>query len=482
MTNPSVKAASPVAALLAITFLVITFLVIPQLADAEPNGSADEGGWYRRSGDIVVRLQPINRVSAAAPKPISRRPTRPSLPAPPITTQPPTTQPPNDPDLVWGQDDTPPSPSWTKPGLYQPYRDPVYGLDLQRVTTADGTRFDRNTYSRRQAENTDGTLFLTYHGNAEYRVYNRSDGSLLRALDIGPGAEPQWHPTEADTMRHIAGDNASIGDLAYYETNVRTGQRTQIADLTARIQARYPAALYLQDRDEGSPSADGNRSAWILYDGSENPIGLVHYDLASDRILGMADIYDGAGRLDWVSTSPSGRYVMAGHAEGTYVYDADLQNRREVYNGADHSDIAIAADGRDTYVFQNFGSDADAGWLVAVDLETLARTRLFDLYGTDGNTSIHISGKGYNKPGWVLVSTYNCKVPGAWSCEKVMAVELAPQGRVLNLAHTYNCGDNYWTETHAVVNRDFTRVYFNSDGGSCGIDAEVYLIDLPSFS
>ena len=33
-----------------------------------------------------------------------------------------------------------------------------------------------------------------------------------------------------------------------------------------------------------------------------------------------------------------------------------------------------------------------------------------------------------------------------------------------------NCGDNYWTETHVVVNRSFTRIYFNSDAGSRGID------------
>ena len=59
-----------------------------------------------------------------------------------------------------------------------------------------------------------------------------------------------------------------------------------------------------------------------------------------------------------------------------------------------------------------------------------------------------------------------------------MAVELAT-GLVVNLAHTYNCGDDYWTETHAVVNRSFTRIYFNSDAGSCGIDAEVYELTVP---
>ena len=102
------------------------------------------------------------------------------------------------------------------------------------------------------------------------------------------------------------------------------------------------------------------------------------------------------------------------------------------------------------------------------------------MYG-GANTSIHVSGKGYNKPGWVVVSSYNCKNLGAWTCEKVMAVEIAEAGRVLNLAHTYNCGTNYWTEPHAVVNRDFTRIYFNTDHGSCGIDAEVMMLTVPDF-
>ena len=117
---------------------------------------------------------------------------------------------------------------------------------------------------------------------------------------------------------------------------------------------------------------------------------------------------------------------------------------------------------------------------MAHDLETGEATRIFDIYD-DANTSIHISGKGYDRPGWVIASTYNCKVPGAWSCEKVMAVELQPNGRILQLAHTHNCGDDYWTETHAAVNRDFTRVYFNTDSGSCGMDAEVMEITVPAF-
>ena len=54
----------------------------------------------------------------------------------------------------------------------------------------------------------------------------------------------------------------------------------------------------------------------------------------------------------------------------------------------------------------------NAGWLMSVDMASLAETRVFDLY--DGTvTSLHISGKAFNKPGWVAVSAYNCK-EGRW--------------------------------------------------------------------
>lgn len=383
-------------------------------------------------------------------------------------------------NLEWGTDASSPVASWTKPALNRQYDDPVYGTEVRRVTSADGTRFNRNTYSRRQAENADGSLFMTYHGSSRYHVYSVEGAALVRALDIHPDAEPQWHPTDPGRIRHLAGPNSSSGALQLLETTVSTGRTTVIADFTDRVKARIPGAAYVKDRAEGSPSIDGNRWAWIVYDAQENIRGVMSYDLATDTILGVTtDLL--SDNLDWVSVSPTGRYVVAGFWEGTIVYDADMSNRRVLTDAAEHSDIALDRNGRDTYVYIDFhGPSPTAGWLTAIDMATLERTKIFDLYD-NANTSLHISGKGYDKPGWVVVSSYNCKVPGAWSCEKVMAVEIANDGRILNLAHTYNCGDGYWTETHAVVNRSFDAVYFNSDAGSCGIDAEVYRIELPSF-
>ncbi len=381
-------------------------------------------------------------------------------------------------NLVLGQDASRPSPSWVRPSLLATLPDPAYGLPITRMTSADGTRFDRNTYSRRQAENADGTAFMTYHGDATYNVYNVKTAELIAVTPVHPDGDPQWHPTNPDKIRHVAGRNSSAGTLELFESTVSTGTTVVLADLTERVQNIFPTALYMTDRSEGSPSMDGNRYAWIVYNEAEDPVGIISYDLATDRIAGSVAVDPTVEfRLDYVSASPSGDFVMAGFWEETVVWDFDMTNERVVFEGGEHSDIAVGPTGNDTYVYIDFTASANGGWVVAVDLVTGETRRYIDLYD-DANTSIHFSGKAYDRPGWVVASTYNCKETFAWSCQKVFALNLA-DGTIVNLAHTYNCGDDYWTETHAVANRDLSRVYFNSDAGSCGIDAEVYRIDVP---
>lgn len=427
---------------------------------------------------VTPTKQPVNPTPEPNPPP-TPQPVDPT-PSPVNPTVGPTPSPVSSAALVWGKDATPLDPAWSKPEIFQPYQDPAYGTVVTRVTSAAGTRFDRNTYSRRQPENSSGSMFFTYHGSTHYHVYERVTGALVRSLETHPDAEPQWHPTDPNKIRYLEGPNSYDGDLILFEVNVATGEATTVADFRTQIRAIWSTADYMKDRAEGSASKDGNRYAWIVYDDNENVLGIVSCDISTTTVLGHLSVanFPSAGFLDSVSMSPSGKYVVTSQYEGTYVFDADMTNRKFIYANSEHSDIGIGANGNDVYVWIDF----DTGWLTSVDLTNPGgRTLIFDIYD-QANTSIHISGKGYNKPGWIIASTYSCKVTFAWSCFKVFAVELKQNGRILNLAHTYNCGEEYWTETHAAVNRDFTRVYYNSDGQSCGIDAEVYIVDVPDFS
>lgn len=81
---------------------------------------------------------------------------------------------------------------------------------------------------------------------------------------------------------------------------------------------------------------------------------------------------------------------------------------------------------------------------------------------------MHISAKGFNKLGWAVISTFG-GVEGAWTYRKIYALEPVDNGRIANLAHTYNCADTYFQETQAVVNRDFSGLYFNSTSNNVAI-------------
>lgn len=401
---------------------------------------------------------------------------------------------PNLAELTWGQDERLESPDWTRPPRFSPIQDPAYGTSVERLTNADAGPWDRVDYSRRQAENADGTLFMTHVRTEEnvytFRIYS-IDGEPINDLAIHPDGQPQWHPTEPDIIRHVDGPEASSGSLRLMEINARTNERGATYDLSAQIQRRWPNALFMRDGEEGSPSVDGNHYAWAVYDGQEQLLGIVSYDLETGA-LESRDARTDQGRLDYVSASVTGDYVVAGYVDGTYVYDQALTDERLLFAGAEHSDLALDANGDDAHVYVDF----DNGWVTSVNLETLEPTLMFSIYEGRSATSVHISGKGYDRPGWVVISTYSCKedrgeegeIPDGWACNKVFAAEMVPNGRILNLAHTYTCEGHgaaleqrYYVETHAVVSRDFEHVYFNSNSNNCDNIAEVYRITVPAF-
>jgi WD40 repeat protein len=389
-------------------------------------------------------------------------------------------------EFLVGKDSTPVDDSLEKPKLGETYTDPVTGLDITRVATAKGTRFNRINYSRIQAENADGSYFFTYHGNSEYRVYDAKTLKLVRRLPLDPNAELQWHPTNPELIRFTAGSNAYVGKLQLFEINVTGGGKKVIADLKDKlpwksVRPRLGGSGYLADGGEGSPSIDGTRYAWAVFDIEESMVGLVSYDLATDTVLGTREVTSEEKHdIDHISMSPSGKYIIVS-GDGVTVYNADFSNPRKLVPTTEHSDIAVGADGDDYYLHIDF--ESSNGDIVAINLRTGDKIVLFSMYRERATTSMHVSGKAFGRPGWAVFSTYYPKHEGqAWTFDKVFAMSFDPSLRkqiVLNLAHTRNCAESYWTEPHAVPNRDLTHVYFNSNWDSCNEDAEVYRIAVP---
>jgi hypothetical protein len=121
-----------------------------------------------------------------------------------------------------------------------------------------------------------------------------------------------------------------------------------------------------------------------------------------------------------------------------------------------------------------------------LDLERGVITPLWPLDFSHTAFGFHVSGRAFQHPGWVVVSTHDGDPTSyTWMDDSIFAVELKANGRVVRLAHTHSIVDqvqehDYWAEPQASVNVDFTRVVFTSNWGRSGTrEVEMYMIVLP---
>src|SRR5690606_10526066 len=144
-----------------------------------------------------------------------------------------------------------------------------------------------------------------------------------------------------------------------------------------------------------------------------------------------------------------------------------------------HSDLAVDADGREVIVVSNY----DSGNVEMIELATGKVTPLWRIYIDGASTAMHISGKAWRRPGWVLISTYwmnDPKEARPWYRDKLMAVELREDPRIINIASIASHVRSYFSEPHATVNRDFTRIVFNANWlTGRDDDVDVYMALLP---
>lgn len=360
--------------------------------------------------------------------------------------------------------------------------EPSYGTCLVRATdyVADGVSgFARNDYSRRQAFNADSTKYIIYGlDDGTWQLYDVNTRSRIKQL-AGPAsdAEPQWSDSNPDKLYYLPTNGVG---MRINELTVSTNTTRVIADLATRLKAKWPGAYYASTKSEGSPSKDGRYWCLVVEDVDWNSLGVVTWDRDTDTILGSMNT--NGDRPDHVSMSPSGDYcVVSGDGpRGTVAYSRDFATSRKLHHKSEHSDIAIDANGDDVYVTVDIQSNA--GDVFMLNLRTGARTRLFSTYVAGTATALHVSGKSFNKPGWVLLSTYAEYGGGRqWLHRKVFAVQLSAAPKIYNLAFTRSSYNEYWTAPVATVNRDFTKVLFNSNwGNGSATDVDTYTIEIPA--
>jgi hypothetical protein len=368
-----------------------------------------------------------------------------------------------------------------KPVKGKPFMDAAYKTCVVRITDHAAEQvpgFARNDYSRRQAFNADDSKIVVTAQDGSWHLYDaRTYQHIAKLPGLAADAEAQWHPTDPNLLYYFPA--FGIG-MQIVELNIKTGQSRIAAELASRIKAIWPTAQSAWTKSEGSPSADARYWGLMVDDANWKGLGMVTYDLVADRIINSYDFAKNRkDRPDHVSMSPSGSYIVASWGDGTWSFSRDFSTARKVHHTTEHSDLAVDANEDDTYVSIDYQSRG--GEVFMINLRTGARTGLFPTYLQHTATAIHFSGKAFRKPGWVLMSTYaDGGGSRQWMHRKVFAVELKNSPRIINIAHHHVVDAKYWTEPHATVNRDFTRILFNSNWGvKSETDVDTYLVELP---
>jgi len=375
-----------------------------------------------------------------------------------------------------------------------PFRDPVFGTCVVRVTDRDldlapddPSAGLKNEYSRVQSFNADGSRILARSIEASWYVY---DAATLQPLGRVPiEIDPRWDAADPNLLYYSQETRLMAYDL-------QSGEQRVVREFAADFPGQSLAAVWT--RYEGRPSLDSRWWGLMAVDQSWQAVAFVVHDLQADRVTirdmrGVPGVEEG---IDHVTISPLGTYFLASfdhycergqigddaHPCGLMVYDRNLTSGRGLLRIIGHYDAALDAQGREVVIYQ----DVDTDNISLLDLTTGAVTPLWPIDFSHTSIGLHFSGLAYSRPGWALVSTCDGDpVAYTWMDDQVFAVELKPGGRVVRLAHTHSLVDenqehDYWAEPHVSVNPDLTRVLFTSNWGRSGTsEVEMYMIELP---
>lgn len=370
---------------------------------------------------------------------------------------------------------------------------PTYNTPIARVTDnvvawSKGQRRVRSDYSRRQAWNCDNTLFIMTTSDGYWQVYDNKTLKLVATMpaQMGGDAEPVWHPNKPDVLFHVPQNGVG---MKLIERNALTGAEIKSTDIGPLLTAIWPEAFNCWSKSEGAPSLDCRYWCWIVQKAGFIPLGAVVYDRVEHKIIGKIDIPE-KNMPDHSSMSPSGKYATVSWAhQAGWDTRAYTRNMKDVHpasksglpyiiinTASEHSDLGQLENGQDVYVSGDYSGNSR---LFMTNLETGQETNFMSLYGQGTATAFHISCRNSRVPGWCVVSFYNeyldnqdneqrNKPAMQWFHRKIFAMELKSNGKMIPLAwadsvRRKSWGDDaYWTEPQATVNREMTRIMFQS--------------------
>ncbi len=398
-----------------------------------------------------------------------------------------------------------------EPPARVPFRDPAFGTCIVRITDRARDLKERaqgftNEYSRVDSFNADGSRMLARSTESTWYLYDTKTMLPLKKLPIEGPVDPRWDPKDPKIIWYTP-------EMELKRLDVSSGDTSTVRDFSGVFKNKGVSRVW--GRYEGSPSDDGQRWAFMASRDDGAAVGIITYDLREEpgntdkqrgQILGTYDITTHVppmgveeGGPDNISFSHSGKWVLVpfNYCErdtplGTYkrpcgamVFDAALKTARPLVRTMGHEDLVLLADGREAVVYQ----DTDTDTIAMIDLESGARVDLLTIDFSKGSLGIHISGRGWKRPGWALISVYD-GVPGDqknWMDGAIFMQELKVGGRTIQLAHHHSSRDDeagdldYFAEPHASVSSDFTQVVWTSNWRRTRTNiTEIYVADLPA--
>lgn len=331
-------------------------------------------------------------------------------------------------------------PSLPRPGYLQTVTDPVFGTKITRISdesTFGGSANHRlqHLYAKTQPWNSDMTLIQMHSAQVIL------DAKTYQVVKVQSGkSEAKWSTVDPNILYYVSGNQ-------FRKLNVRTN-----ADIVLHI---FPEGNISIGDYEGNISIG---DAYVVL--TVGTLAIV-YDIVNDVVISKKDL----GPADWVSISQSGNYVVIRvdpKTLGALVYDRKLNYIRKIFDHGSHGDLGYDGSGNEIYAQVCTGKGR-------ARLDNGLMSELMPGFNECG----HISLRGYNRPGWALMSSNG-------SSPEIFAIKLDGSKTVERFAHTRTTYATYESEAKGVISPDGSKVMWNSDWGSGTVYA--YVAEMPGNS
>lgn len=320
----------------------------------------------------------------------------------------------------------------SRPGYLNSIIDPVFHTKITRITdsTVFGYADPIHAYPKHQSWNSDGKYIKIKNKLIDGNTYN-----IVK--DIKWVGEPRWSYTDPKILFGMS----SVSGGWFSKLNVETNQITVLRKFEGYDQV-------LIGPYEGHISFDDKYVALSAQDGVD--LVVIIYNIQDDIVVTQKRFAGYWGRLDWVTISPLGDYVLMNWKpfdldhQVIDQFDINLNYTRRLSDQGQHGDLGIDENNQEVYVQLEFGSRAGIWSYRLTDGKELRL--LPDKY--DGG---HISCQNYKRPGWCYVST------NQEGYKDVFALKLDGSGKVNRFAQHHQTSSAYGSP-----NPDGTKALFKS--------------------